>query len=253
MPDQPRISRRTAQVDSETVSFLEGGQGPALLFLHSFGASGDLWRHQLDAFALDHRVIAPDLRGHGGTSWEGGLKPAQMAFDAAGLCRELGCESAVVIGLSMGVLASAFTSPSPRLQEVLSGVAMEAELVIDMKDYARRRAERMLAAGGADEGFLAGAGRMSKAVLSGLGRSLAHWNATPLLKAVGVPVLLLVGENDPYVSLGMAEEIAGRLRQAEVVTIPGAGHICNLDAPEAFEGEMRRFLARLSAPQPPSS
>jgi pimeloyl-ACP methyl ester carboxylesterase len=50
-----------------------------------------------------------------------------------------------------------------------------------------------------------------------------------------------------YVSLEMTREIADHVRQAEIKTLPGAGHICDLDAPEAFDRELERFLARLQS------
>jgi pimeloyl-ACP methyl ester carboxylesterase len=264
MPEGDPIASRSLEAGAETISFLEAGSGPTLLFLHSFGAGADIWRPQLLEFARDHHVIAPDLRGHGGSTWRTGLAPAAMALDAIGLAHRLGCQDLVVVGLSMGanvaiqmaamesslirglVLASAFTTPAQPLSDVLNGISREAELVIDMKDYARRRAERMLPGAGAGaEDFFIDASRMSKAALVTLGRSLARWNVTPLVRAVGAPCLLLRGEKDPYVTPETTEEIADRLRSAEVRTLPGAGHICNLDAPELFNRAAREFVARL--------
>src|SRR5687767_10879017 len=44
------------------------GQGHPLLLVHGFPLNRGMWRHQVEAFAATHRVIAPDLRGFGGSS-----------------------------------------------------------------------------------------------------------------------------------------------------------------------------------------
>lgn len=261
---------------AEGTSYLEAGSGPALVLLHSFGADANLWRPQLTEFAAGHHVVAPDLRGHGDTSWTGGLSPGQMARDLIGLTDQLGLPPFVAVGLSMGanvalqaavlaphrvralVLASAFTEPLEPLQRVLLGMAREAERVIDMNEYARQRAERMLRGSDhATDGFMLGARRASKATLVHLGRALAHWKLTSLLKVVRVPTLVIRGADDPFVTAEITADIAARLLDTQVVTIPGAGHICNVDAPAEFNAALRGFLAGLreaeTEPHPPSS
>jgi pimeloyl-ACP methyl ester carboxylesterase len=71
------------------------------------------------------------------------------------------------------------------------------------------------------------------------------------LGEIGVPALILVGEKDePY--LRAAEVMEAKLRDAERVSIPGAGHIANLDEPEAFNDAVVQFLRKLTdaGPEP---
>ena len=64
------------------------------------------------------------------------------------------------------------------------------------------------------------------------------------LGEIGVPALVVVGEKDDQY-LRAADVLEARIPGAERVTLAGAGHIVNLDAPEAFEGAVTGFLARL--------
>jgi pimeloyl-ACP methyl ester carboxylesterase len=62
-------------------------------------------------------------------------------------------------------------------------------------------------------------------------------------------VLVLVGEQDADYQRA-AQVMAARLPHAELVVVPGAGHIVNLEAPEAFDAAVVRFLGGLGAKTP---
>src|SRR6516225_1610268 len=67
-----------------------GGQGPAVLLLHGFGDTGDMWVPLAKALVKDHTVIAPDLRGMGLSSHpEGGYEKTSQARDMAKILDEL--------------------------------------------------------------------------------------------------------------------------------------------------------------------
>jgi 3-oxoadipate enol-lactonase len=70
-------------------------------------------------------------------------------------------------------------------------------------------------------------------------------DAVPLLETIEVPVLVMVGEQDgpapPDVSAGMA----GAIPNARLEVLPGAGHLSNLEAPDAFNQALESFLTRL--------
>src|SRR5262249_19455259 len=61
-----------------------GGKGPAVLLLHGFGDTGDMWVPLAEALVKDHAVIVPDLRGMGLSSHpEGGYEKVAQARDLA--------------------------------------------------------------------------------------------------------------------------------------------------------------------------
>src|SRR3954447_6829816 len=63
-----------------------GGQGPAVLLLHGFGDTGDMWEPLAAVLVKDHTVIVPDLRGMGLSSHpEAGYEKAAQARDLAGI------------------------------------------------------------------------------------------------------------------------------------------------------------------------
>src|SRR4029453_14846679 len=77
------------------------GSGEARVVLPGFPPNRSLWRDQVAVFNGSHRVITPDLRGHG----DSGVAPAtmeEMGREVEGLMTRLGIRTAVVGGLSMG-------------------------------------------------------------------------------------------------------------------------------------------------------
>src|SRR5262245_43629736 len=81
--------------------------GPPLVLLHGFTGTAALWQAQLDALGAHHRLVVPDLRGHGRGANPGGL-PAmnhrQFARDTIALCRALGLARASFCGQSSGAV-----------------------------------------------------------------------------------------------------------------------------------------------------
>ena len=59
---------RTAMLNGHEFSYLDSGDGPALLFIHGLTGSQRNWAHLIDALNHDHRVLAPDLFGHGASA-----------------------------------------------------------------------------------------------------------------------------------------------------------------------------------------
>ena len=114
----------------------DGGpnNGPPVVFLHGLGARRQDWRAILPEFAADHRVFAPDLRGHG----DSGRVPGQYRFtqyadDIVPFLRDVVGEPAVLVGHSLGgVIATVIASDHPEL--VSTVVAADPPL------FTRRRA-----------------------------------------------------------------------------------------------------------------
>src|SRR5580704_18567302 len=67
-----------------------GGHGPAVLLLHGFGDTGDMWISLAEILVKDHTVIVPDLRGMGLSSHrDGGYEKTAQARDLAGILDKL--------------------------------------------------------------------------------------------------------------------------------------------------------------------
>ena len=67
------------------------------------------------------------------------------------------------------------------------------------------------------------------------------------LPGIGVPTLLVYGDQDVRASLTVAEDLQAAIPGSALVVLPGAGHVCNIEAPEAFNGAVRNFLHTTSS------
>jgi 3-oxoadipate enol-lactonase len=249
------------------------GQGPPVLLLHAFPLRGAMWRPQLEALADGHRLIAPDTRGLGGSSLPaGGYTLDQAAGDMLGLLDALGIGRAVVCGLSMGgYIAFALYRRAPERVRALILADTRPQADGEEGRQARQAGARLAREQGATAvaeamlprllapATLAGRPAVVEAVRGmilandpeGIAAAqeamVARLDATDLLPQIGVPTLALAGSADavtpPEVLRAMAEAIPG----ARAVEIAGAGHLSNLEQPEAFNAELRAFLARLAA------
>src|SRR5205085_4073508 len=94
---------KIARVRGIEMVYDDAGCGAPVIFLHGFPFNRSMWREQAEALRASHRVVAPDLRGHGETTVVS--EPAtmeEMAEDVAALLDELNIVRAIVCGLSMG-------------------------------------------------------------------------------------------------------------------------------------------------------
>ena len=99
----PGISLRQITTNGITANVAIAGTGPAVLLLHGFPHTWQLWSEVIPRLALRHRVIAPDLRGLGAsTRAADGYDAGTLASDAEGLLDALGEESAAVVGIDAG-------------------------------------------------------------------------------------------------------------------------------------------------------
>jgi pimeloyl-ACP methyl ester carboxylesterase len=85
----------------------------------------------------------------------------------------------------------------------------------------------------------------SAGYIGGLEALKTRPDSTPQLTAISVPTLIVVGEEDslapPEIARGMHEDIGG----SEMVVVPEAGHLSNLESPDVFNGALARFLGGL--------
>ena len=103
-----------------------GGAGPAVVLLHGYGETGDMWAPLAAELARDHTVIVPDLRGMGLSAREGaGFEKANEAEDIAGVMDALGASKADVVAHDIGNMV-AFALASRHGDRVTKLVLMDA-------------------------------------------------------------------------------------------------------------------------------
>ncbi|TFD56958.1 alpha/beta fold hydrolase [Cryobacterium sp. Hh7] len=86
-----------------TMNAIDEGDGPLVVLLHPLAQGAELWRPVIDRLSPQFRVVAPDARGHGDSSWDGEpFTITDLADDVAGLINRLQAGPAMVIAMSMG-------------------------------------------------------------------------------------------------------------------------------------------------------
>ncbi|RAO77535.1 alpha/beta fold hydrolase [Dyella jiangningensis] len=103
------------QTDGATIHVRVGGKGPAVVLLHGFGDTGDMWAPLAADLARNHTVVVPDLRGMGLSSHpESGYDKRTQAADIRSVLTRLGIDHATVVGHDIGTMvAYAYASRYP--------------------------------------------------------------------------------------------------------------------------------------------
>ena len=130
------FTEKSANVDGVKINYKIGGQGPAVVLLHGYTQTSHMWIPLMPLLATAHTVIAPDLRGAGGSErTQNGYDKKTLAKDIRGLVRQLGHGQVKVVGHDIGLMvAYAYAAQYP--SEVSKVVLMDAFLpgVGDWKD-----------------------------------------------------------------------------------------------------------------------
>ncbi|MGH2375048.1 MAG: alpha/beta fold hydrolase [bacterium] len=122
------FTERVANVDGVTINYKIGGQGPVVVLLHGYTQTSHMWMPLMPLLATSHTVIAPDLRGAGGSErTQDGYDKKTLAKDIRGLVHQLGYEQVSVVGHDIGLMvAYAYAAQYPT--EVSKVVLMDAFL-----------------------------------------------------------------------------------------------------------------------------
>ncbi|HYH44737.1 MAG TPA: alpha/beta fold hydrolase [Thermoanaerobaculia bacterium] len=245
------------------------GSAPALLLLHGFPFSAAMWEPQVAAFSARCRCLVPDLSGFGESEPTAEVvRMEDFADDTRALLDHTGVERAVVCGLSMGgYVALALAAAAP---ERLSGLVLaSSRAAADTPAAAEGRlasARTVLqeGTGGFAPGFLSkaigastAAGQHSRiealvlaaqpGAVAAAQRGMAERpDRRGLLGEIRVPALILAGEEDTLIPPEESRQMAAAIPGSSLVMIPGAGHLANLEQPEAFNQALARFLDALT-------
>lgn len=103
VPFPPEVRTQQIKTDGATIYVRVGGKGPAVVMLHGFADTGDMWAPLARAMIKDHTVIIPDLRGIGLSSYpEAGYEKKRQALDIAAVMDKLGVEKADLVTHDIG-------------------------------------------------------------------------------------------------------------------------------------------------------
>ncbi len=256
-------------VEGGELEYAVSGDGPALLLFHAFPLGLFMWDAQARALAATHRVIRFDAGGFGGSDrGPGPLTMERIADDGLALLDHLGIRKAVVGGCSMGGYAAlAFARRHPErlfglvLQDTRAGAdseeartgraALAAKVLAEGASAAvaaflpkllgeTTKREQPALAAELGERILATSPQAIADALHGLA---ARADSRPTLVEVRVPTLVLVGSEDVLTPPPESEAMAAAIPGARLEVVPRAGHLANLEQPEAVNALLAAFLA----------
>jgi pimeloyl-ACP methyl ester carboxylesterase len=266
--------------DGPTIHVRGGGKGPAVVLLHGFGDTGDMWVPLAADLARDHTVVVPDLRGMGLSSQTtGGYEKRTQAGDIRSVLTKLGLDRAIIIGHDIGTMvAYAYAARYPEKTDKL--IVMDAPVpgippwdsIVRMPvlwhfDFGGPDAERLVK--GRERIYLDRfwnefAGNRTKideatrqhyaklyAQPGAMRAAFAQFNAIrqdvednklSIATKLTMPVLAIGGEK----SFGANQAIVMRNAATDVteLVVPNAGHWLMEEAPSAVVKAVRSFLSK---------
>ncbi len=270
--------RQYLQIGSRTLAYLDNDPGaagkPVLVLVHAFPLGAQTWEPQFRGAFQGWRILAPDLRGFGGSTdpRAEGVDPTidDYAEDVATLVREVAGGPVVLGGLSLGgYVALAVMRRTPALVRALiladtraaadsleGRAARKAMLTVLEHDgpqgVAREMMPRLIGSttreqnGDVEETVRLLIKRQSPvAIRDAIVRMMERPDSTSLLPTLHVPALVVVGEEDVLTPPAESEALAAALPNASLVRIAGAGHLPNLEQGNAFEASIEGFLSTL--------
>jgi pimeloyl-ACP methyl ester carboxylesterase len=274
------VTHSSVRLHGREVAYAAGGEGPTLLLIHGIGGDWRTWEPVLEGLAEQHRVVAVDLPGHGGSSkGAGDYSLGALASALRDLGGALGIERATVVGHSLGggiamQFAYQFPERCERLVLVSSGglgpdvgLALRlatlpgSELFLSLTAPAARslinlaggvgRALRLRPASDAEfyaRTFAALAEPETRAAFLGTLRGVVGTRGQlvdardRLYLAQHMPTLIVWGERDAVLPIEHARAAQQAMLGSRLEIFEHAGHLPQLDDPKRFVDVLTEFM-----------
>jgi len=251
------------------INYEIAGNGPWVTLSHSLACNLHMWDEQMDALTKKYKVLRFDTRGHGASG-----APAttytleQMADDVHGLFAALGIKQTHWVGLSMGGMIGetyALKYPNVFKSMVLADTTSRRPPGAEQMwgDRIRIAREKGMAAlvDSTLERWFTGPYRNTRkdtmtritndirntpvAGYAGCSEAISKIDLLDRLKEIKCPVFIIVGEEDHGTPPEMARAIHQNLPGSELLIIPSAAHLSNVEQPEVFTSALMKFLDRV--------
>jgi len=220
----------------------EGAQ-KALVFVHGYAGCAETWEYQINHFALNHRVVAPDLRGHGQSDAPfTDYVMSELVSDLDAIARVLGLpEKFVLVGHSFGgAICVEYANAHPERLEKLILIATAGEYPLPK---AASLASRIPAAAFRPwwkyrPRWNAEIHVMKRMMLN----NMRKWKGWPLLQSIHTPTLIITGQRDIYFPRHVFDRVAQVIPGAQVVDIGASKHKVQLERHKAVNRAIERFI-----------
>ncbi|MET0447427.1 MAG: alpha/beta fold hydrolase [Aeromicrobium sp.] len=284
-----RMEPHTVELHGHDLSYVDSGTGPVVLFIHGILGSQRQWEHLIDTMDDDHRMLLPDLFGHGESAKPfGDYSLSAHAAAMRDLLDHLGIERVTLVGHSLGggiamqflylfpervehlVLVSSGglgrevnvllrSATLPGAAQVLSVIASAP--VLSRVEALGRGASRIGWKPGADldavwRGFSSLGDRGSRRAFLATTRAVIDFGGQSisahdhLRDALPVPTMIVWGSKDRMIPASHALSVEQELPDCRIEIFEGAGHFPHLDDPDRFARVLRDFIADGGTPRP---
>jgi len=262
-------STKSILVNGVNLSVRDVGFGsPTLVFVHYWGGTGRTWDLVAAKLSRAYRCVAPDLRGWGGSDRPAGAGDYDLdvqANDIAALITSLDLQRYVLIGHSMGgkiaqilaarrptgllglaLVASApptpLAVPSEQRRAILESYQSPAGIDTALAILAEKPLSPELRQQVVDDSL--GGSPLAKKAWTERGMSL---DISGVVGSIDVPTTVIVGDADRAESVdALRRELASRIAGAQIVILPGVGHLSPLEAPNELAAEISKAVINLS-------
>jgi len=243
--------------------------GPVITLSHSLATDLAMWDPQLPMLTSRYRVLRYDTRGHGGTDAPpGAYSLEELTEDVRALLQALGIGRTHFMGLSMGgMIGQMLALQYPHLLQSLvlcdtmSRVPTEAKPMWEERiTVAARQGMEPLVEQTIGRWFTAPFRAQRPDVIdpvramiratnprgyAGCCHAIAALNLTDRLRAITLPTLIIVGEDDPATPVAASRTIEEQITGSGLVILKSAAHLSNMEQPEAFNQALTAFLAKI--------
>ncbi|MES2679000.1 MAG: alpha/beta hydrolase [Bacteroidota bacterium] len=248
-----------------------GTNGEPIIFIHPFPFNKSVWQEQFDFLKKTNRVITYDIRGFGNSTLD--VKKSSIplyAEDLIQLMDDLQIKKVIACGLSMGgyILLNAVERYPERFSAI---ILADTQCVADSKEEQQKRYDTIKTLeekGVTDfvEGFINKAfsprtlennselvDKMRQLMLSntvsaftsGLSAMAQREETCTGLKNLSIPALVISGKNDIVIQPTQSELLFNNIPGAKLEFIEQAGHLANVEQPQAFNKIISNFIAHL--------
>ncbi len=240
----------------------------AIIFLHAFPMSSEMWKGQMQHFSKTHYTLAPDLPGFG----KGALPSHSVTFEhyvdsVLDFIKESGIKQSIWCGLSMGgYVAMRLYEKAPELCSglILSNTKAPADdnaakskrwaaiknLHSHRDDFFEGQWKAMIGKSNQDnlklkkQFFDIVAKNTEEGISAGLVSLASRMDSSELLESIDVPTLIIASSEDKVTTISDAEILNRGIKKSKLEIIQNAGHLSNLENPEEFDRIVSSFLER---------
>lgn len=261
-----------ALINGISLSYGDSGNGPVVVLLHGFPLTRDMWEPQEDALAkAGFRLVTPDLRGFGESDVpEGPYSMSLFSDDVIALMDHLDIDRAVIGGMSMGgyilldlleryperVIAACFITTRSTSDSEAAKTGRLALLDRTKRNGTRSMAELSTTTLLAGETLERNPELVSavyrwmtsidiRGIEGALHALLDRKDYSSQLGKFNLPALVIGADQDNAVKPEDLRSLSEGLPNCDLCIIPQAGHMANLEQPEAFNDCLLRFLRKV--------